>query len=163
MTPERFHAAAPLVPILCVGFLAQTLYTLLGPEIFYAKRTWLVPVVSAAGLITTLGAAALLAPAYGAAGIAWATSFGSIAATIAAVYFSLQTVRVPHDWLGLARAGSVCAVVFFGGYWFHDETPWRQALAGAAALALFPALLWASGDPGIREVASHARGLTQRA
>lgn len=163
MTPERFHAAAPLVPILCVGFLAQTLYTLLGPEIFYAKRTWLVPVVSAAGLITTLGAAALLAPGYGAAGIAWATSFGSIAATIAAVYFSSQTVRVPHDWLGLARAASVCAVVFFCGYWFHDEKPWIQVIAGAAALALFPALLWASGDPGIREVASHARALVQRA
>jgi hypothetical protein len=82
---------------------------------------------------------------------------------VTAVYFSLQTVRVPHDWIGLVRAASVCAVVFFGGHWFHDATPWRQVMAGTAALLLFPAVLWVSGDPGIREVASHARTLVGRA
>jgi hypothetical protein len=81
---------------------------------------------------------------------------------LAAVYFSLQTVSVPHDWLGLTRAAVVCAVAFFGGYWFRDAETWVQVAAGLVALALFPALLWISGDPGIREVAGHARTLTQR-
>jgi O-antigen/teichoic acid export membrane protein len=163
MTPERYHDAAPLVPILCVSFLAQTLYTLLGPEIFYAKRTWLVPVVSVAGLVATLATAAILAPSYGAAGIAWATSFGAIAAMLVAVYFSLQTVRVPHDWLGLGRAGLVCGFVYLVADLQLSGDVWRDAAIGALALAVFPIALWLVRDSSIRESYRFARAaLTEK-
>ncbi|MEX2114357.1 MAG: oligosaccharide flippase family protein [Pirellulales bacterium] len=162
MTPDRYHDAAPLVPILCMGFLAQTLHTLLGPDIFYAKRTWLVPIVTGSSLATTLVAAAMLAPSHGAVGIAWATSFGSIAGMITAVYFSLQTVSVPHDWWGLIRAGGATVVVFVGGYWAGGSLPWQQAAAGAAALVVFPILLWLARDRAIRETWQHGRALVTR-
>ncbi len=157
LTPEHYHPAIPLVPVLSASFLAQTLYMLLGPEIFYAKRTWLVPVVSAAGMVVTLGMSAALAPAYGALGIAWATTFGSIVATITAVYFSLQTVSIPHDWFGLARAACVAIVLFFCGYLTAGDTAWRQAATGTVALAAFPLLLWLVGDQAIRESFHFAR------
>ncbi len=162
MTPERYHEAAPLVPILCIGFLAQSLHTLLGPEIFYAKRTWLVPIVTGAGLVTTLGAAAALAPAYGAVGIAWATSVGAIAGMMAAVYFSLQTVRIPHDWWSLSRASGVAAMVFVGGYWAGGHSPWRQVASGTAALLVLPMLLWLARDPAIRELWEYGRAVVTR-
>jgi O-antigen/teichoic acid export membrane protein len=162
VTPEHYHPAIPLVPVLCAGFLAQTMYTLLGPEIFYAKRTWLVPVVSAAGMVVTLAMSAALAPAYGALGIAWATTFGSIAATIPAVYFSLQTVTIPHDWYGLARAACVAILLFFCGYLTAGETAWRQVATGTAASAAFPVLLWLVGDQAIRESFHFARSVISR-
>lgn len=47
MTPEQFHEAAPLVPILAREFLPRGLYYLFGTEIFYSKKTFLVPILSA--------------------------------------------------------------------------------------------------------------------
>ncbi len=157
LTPENYHPAVPLVPVLCAGFLAQTLYTLLGPEIYYSKRTWLVPIVSLAALATTLTTAAALAPSYGAMGVAWATTLGSVAATVVSVYFSLQTVNIPHDWWGLARSGAVAIVLFFCGYLAGGENVWQQVATGAATLVVFPVLLWLVGDPSIRESLHFAR------
>jgi O-antigen/teichoic acid export membrane protein len=157
MTPDRYHDAASLVPVLAIGFLAQTLYTLLGPEIFYSKRTWLVPIVSAAGLCTSLALATVLAPLFGAMGVAWATTAGLIAATLTATYFSLQTVRVPHEWAGLARSAVVAAIVFALATWANHGSTTLQWSVGVVALFVFPLALLAVGDRTAGEARQYFR------
>ncbi|MCB1055336.1 MAG: oligosaccharide flippase family protein [Acidobacteria bacterium] len=157
MTPLTYHGAAWLVPILTLAFLARVVYNLLGMEIFFSKRTFLVPMVSAASAVAVIVTAALTARPFGAAGVAWATVAGALTAAVLAAVAAAYTVRLPHDWWSLGRS-TVLAVGIAVVHRFlpGDGLGLRIALAGAALLA-FPALLWLTGDPTVREALTWLR------
>ena len=161
-TPDRLHASAPLVPILVVGFLSQMIYLLFAPEIYFSKRTHLVPIVSASSLIVTVGFTLLTVEWLGATGVAWAGSLGMTATAITAVTFSRRLVSLPHrgvDIFRLAACGALVAAVA----WPFAQGPIPQAIGVAvAATAAFPLLLWISGDPTIREAAAYIKQRLQR-
>jgi O-antigen/teichoic acid export membrane protein len=157
VTNERFHSAAPLLPILTIGFLAQTLYTLLGTEIFYSKKTWLVPVVSAGSIVTTLVVTIFTARRFGAYGVAWATSAGLIASALLGICFSVRLVRLPLDWKSIGRTTVVGAGLFIGVTVVPTEGVMVRTGVAVAAVTVFPFLLWLSSDPGVCEVISLLR------
>jgi len=156
LTPERFHAAAPLVPVLALGMLAQTVYTLFGSEIFYGKKTYLVPVVSLCGAAATVGITILTARRFGATGVAWATTAGLIATALAAGLLSRRLVRLPVRPASFLRIAAAGAAVYALGRLLPADT-WTGAGARLGCLAVFPALLWLSGDPTVREAAAFLR------
>lgn len=151
VTNERYHPAAQLLPILTLGFLGQTLYTLLGSEIFYSKKTWLVPFVSGASILATVAVTILTAKRFGAQGVAWATAGGLMASALVAICFSVRLVRLPLDWTSLGRTAVFGGALFIGARVVAGGNTWAQAGVGLCAVAIFPLLLWLSSDPTIRE------------
>lgn len=150
MTPPEYHGAAPLVPVLTLAFLARVVYNLLGMEIFFAKKTHMMPLVSLLAVSAIVGVTFLTVPAYGAIAAAWALVTGAITAMAVATFVSVRMVRLPHDWTSLARSTTLAVAVYAlflllpaGGL------PLRVVLA-LGALTLFPLLLWLSGDPTMR-------------
>lgn len=153
MTNERYHPAAPLLPILTIGFLGQTLYTLLGTEIFYSKKTWLVPFVSAASILATVVVTILTAKRFGAQGVAWATSGGLVAAAVVAIVFSVRLVRLPLDWKSLGRTAFVGAGLFTFAQMVPGQNVLLRTAIGVSAVVFLPLLLWLTSDPSIKAAA----------
>jgi O-antigen/teichoic acid export membrane protein len=76
--PERFHESIPLIPIIGIGFLGQMMYMLQVSDLFYSKRTFVVPLITGAGVVVNVAIAYLLVEQFGAIGIAWASSSGFV-------------------------------------------------------------------------------------
>ncbi|MDY7092268.1 MAG: oligosaccharide flippase family protein [Acidobacteriota bacterium] len=162
MTPASFHDAAPLLTILSFGFLGHTLYTLLGSEIYFKKKTWLIPAISAASLLATLGVTALTVEGFGAAGVAWATVAGYWASALVASTVASRLVHIPHHWLALGRSTLVGGGLLVLGLLYPAQDPWMQLLRCGGAFAVFATLLWITGDPTLREAANRLRQLRPR-
>ncbi len=160
MTPEQFHDAATLIPIMVIGFLAQTVYSAFGPELYFSKKTYLVPIVTASSAIVSIVITMLTVKTMGAAGVAWANSLGAVALTITAVIFSRRLVSIPHRLTDLLRLAG-CGIVVAGAAWLlagstgAGQSIVGQFAVGILAIVAFPALLWISGDPTVREATDY--------
>jgi O-antigen/teichoic acid export membrane protein len=154
MTPERYHAAAPLVRVLAVGLMGQAVYLLLTPEIFYQKKTWMITVVTFFGVAVNVGLALSLVDRYGLYGVAWSTALGQVASGILGGVLSYTLERRSSlKWSCIARTTLIAAAVGSLLFFFQNPTnPYLEFLRGAGLVALFLALSWVSGDPSLRQL-----------
>jgi O-antigen/teichoic acid export membrane protein len=142
MTPARFHIAADLVPILCIGFVGQTLYTFTCPEIFYSKRTYWIPLISGLTAFVTILVTVTTTREFGAQGVAAAMAAGSITAGITSAILSARMVRIPYPLMSMAGVG-LCALAFaIGGQLISLDAPVLQLIAATLALLLFGLCIW---------------------
>jgi O-antigen/teichoic acid export membrane protein len=155
LTPVEFHNAASLVPILVVGFLAQTVYFVFGPELYYSKKTYLVPIVTASSAIVSVVFTLATVKTMGAAGVAWANSLGTVAMMVTAVIFSRRLVSIPHQAKDLLRLAA-CGIAVAGIAWplAHGAIV-QQIVVAVLAAAAYPVLLWICGDPTVREATEY--------
>ena len=152
MTPHRFHAAAPLVPILALGFLAQMLYALMSPEMFYVKKRWLPPLVTGTNIATTVLLTFALVKPYGAHGVAWASVAGSMAGGLVCILLAARTAPIPHDWTSLFRAVGVSLTAFAGFTLLTPARPVASLAFGASIVAANALVLFLAGDPLMRRL-----------
>ena len=157
LTPEQFHTSAGIVPILCLGFLGQTVYSVFAPEIYYSKRTYLVPLVSGTSLIVTILITVLTVKEYGAFGIAWATSLGILSMAVTSILLSQRLVAIPHCRLDLLRIGACGAAVAAVAWMLPVHSIPEQLIVGSLEVLAFPLLLWVSGDPTVRGARDYLR------
>lgn len=150
LTPAEYHEAAPLVTILTFGFLGHMAYTLLASEIFFQKKTWLTPGVSAASLVTTVAITALTVDRFGASGVAWANAGALITAALVAGTLAVRMVRLPHDWWSLGRSTALGLPPLIAALFLPEMDTFQQLLLCGGVLLGFAALLWLTGDPSIR-------------
>jgi O-antigen/teichoic acid export membrane protein len=157
VTPKDFHPAAPILPILAIGFLGMMAYNLLGPEIFYRKRTWLLPVIVYASAAVDIAICVLTAETYGAVGVAWASTARLLITAVIAGVISCRLIRIPYAWFSMVRivvCGLLAAVPML---LLSSQNPWVSLAYGVAGAAAYLALLWIAGDPSIRDVAGFVR------
>ena len=152
MTPQRFHPAAPLVPILALGFLAQMLYALMSPEMFYLKKRWLPPLVTCANILTTILLTLALVSRYGAHGVAWASVVGTVAGSLVCIFLAARTAPIPHDWTSLVRALAVSSAAFAIFMLLTPKSPVAALASGAGVLAANALVLFLAGDPLMRRL-----------
>jgi O-antigen/teichoic acid export membrane protein len=157
LVPASYHPAAPLIPVLALNFVANTIYIVLGAENFYSKRVWLVSIAAGSGLAVMLLVAMFAAPAYGPLGIAWAQVAGTSVATAVAVWFALHTVRVPHDWYGLSRAAALALVAYVVVLLIPVANSWQEVATGTLGVLIFVIGLAALRDPTLTEVVQLSR------
>lgn len=86
--PDRFHESIPLIPIIGIGFLGQVMYMLQVSDLFYSKRTSVIPLITGAGMVVNITVAYFLVKQFGAIGVGWASTLGFI--TWALVSFILS-------------------------------------------------------------------------
>jgi O-antigen/teichoic acid export membrane protein len=65
LTPERFHGAGRVIPLLCVGYALQAVYLVWSRGTWYAMRTGWVPAITAVAAMANVGLNLLLVPRYG--------------------------------------------------------------------------------------------------
>ena len=152
LTPQRFHGAASLVPILALGFLGQLLYTLMSPEMFFRKSKWMPPLVTGSNLVTTLAMSVMLVGPYGAHGIAVASVAGAAVGGLVCGCLVAPTAPVPHEWPGLIRASAISGTSLVLAWLFSPDTPLDAIMTALVVLAANAAALTALGDPLMRRV-----------
>ena len=156
--PVDFDDAAELIPIMVIGFLAQTVYSVFAPEIYFTKKTYLVPIGTVVSVIVSIVFTVLTVKTMGAAGVAWANSLGLVALAVMAVILSRRLVSIPHQPQDLLRLVG-CGIAAAGGGWIvaHGTGAGQfivgQLAAGIVAIVTYPALLWFCADPTVREAA----------
>ncbi|MFT3837807.1 MAG: oligosaccharide flippase family protein [Myxococcaceae bacterium] len=151
LTPERFHAAAPLVPVVAAFQVVQIFYTLASPEIFYSQRTWLVPLISLANAAVTVGLTVLWVKPYGAAGVSWATTCGLLVSSGLAAATARRMVKVPYRWKRAAVMTVIASAAIAVSFKTAGMGAWSQAGVNAAISLGFVAILYLTKDPALFE------------
>lgn len=162
LMPISYHPAAPLIPVFAILFLGQVVNSLFCPEIYYSKKTWLVPIVVYSGCAVQLAVTALTARRFGPIGVAFALTAQAWVTSVILAVFARRMLKVPHQWFSLIRITLCGALVGSGAFWI----PYHHRLVGMAialaALAVFPLLLLITGDSSVREGYRLARRILAR-
>lgn len=162
LTPERFHSAATLVPILAIGFLGQVMYALVSPEMFYLKRRWLPPIVTTANIATTIALTLLLVRDFGAVGVAWASVAGTLTGSFVCALVARRKAPIPHDWSGLVRAPILAIASGVVLLSMAPSSPVIAVVTGVATVVANALILFLVGDPAMRRIASAIRARISR-
>ena len=160
--PAAYHGGVELLPILAVAFLGQAAYTVTGPEIYYSKKTWLVPVVVYSAAAADVTIALTMARQYGAKGVACGLAARMVVSAVLAAFFSMRLVKLPHEWLSyfrIAICGLLVVVLFIFG---PTHTTLGELTWATLAVFAYPVLLFFTGDPTIREAAALIRRVIGR-
>jgi O-antigen/teichoic acid export membrane protein len=140
MTPEEYHRAGMLLPVVALVACAQGLYFMLGTGIELTENTRALPLVGLGALLAvviTAVPAVLYAGAYGAAlstGLGWL-----VMATV--IYFASQRqFKIHYDW-GIVIGIAVAAGAGVAASALAQQAPlgWRLAVA-ALLTGAFPAV-----------------------
>jgi O-antigen/teichoic acid export membrane protein len=151
LLPSDYHPAARLLPIVVVGFLGMVIGCLFNPEIYYSKQTWWVPVAVYSSAAVDITISSLTVGRYGAAGVAWGTAARALVSSILLAIVSLRLVKIPHQWFSLLRITLCGAVAGSVPLWMSHKGGLAEFAIGALGVALFPILLWVTGDSSVRE------------
>ncbi len=163
MTPDSYHTAIPLVPILVVSFLGLVMYSMSSSEVYYSKQTWWIPLIAYGGAAVEVGITVLTVERHGAAGVAWAASARWLFWALAFGLLSRRFVKVPYPWFSLIRITLCGAAVYVASLLLPPIAGWREWFVGCGGLAAFAALLWITGDPSLREGVKLAAAIEEMA
>jgi O-antigen/teichoic acid export membrane protein len=154
MTPSNpaFRAAAPVIPIVALGYLCHGCFLLTSIGIAIEKKPRYYPVITFVAAAINIGGNFLLIPSLGMLGAAWATVAGYAVMAMLGFVISQRLYPLPLETGRLARAAAVAGLVFA----LAELTPQGLGVGSAwRTLALFgyPAGLLASGflEPAERE------------
>jgi O-antigen/teichoic acid export membrane protein len=133
--PE-FAPAADLVPILAVAFLAHAFYIAVVTVLFHARQTAVLPLVTGASALVSVGTSVALIGVVGVVGAAWSTLLAFVFMAAATYVVARRQDRVSVDWLRVGAAATV--TVLAATYALARDatiTPERFAIDAAASIA----------------------------
>jgi O-antigen/teichoic acid export membrane protein len=157
LTPESYHPAAPLVPILAVGFLGMVAYYSLVPEIFYSKKTWFLPFIVYGSAAMDITISALSAERFGAAGVASGSTARWLVSALIAGVVSHRLIEIRYPWFSMARIAICGLLACLPAAFISTNDIATQFAGGIACIAIYAALLWITRDPSIRDIAAFVR------
>jgi len=133
---QRYHAAAPIVPLVVMGYLFHGLFSLFDLSILHARRTASVFAVSLVAFAVNLALNIALIPRWGMYGASWATTlayaFEALGAFLLAQRFFSLPYRIPEILAALAIAA--------GTLWLTQMHSMQQMRGLPLALFTIPAL-----------------------
>lgn len=108
LTPEAFHSAARLVPVIVGAYIVQCYTSVVVFGIDVSTRTKFYTIASWAGAITSIALYVLLIPRFGGAGAAWATLFAFLVRHGMTYHYAQRLWPVHYAW----RAPLLGGVIF---------------------------------------------------
>lgn len=124
VTPERYHSASQIIPILSLGFLGQMLYLLTTSELFYNKRTARMVMISLPGTIINLSIVLLFVGDYNEYALAWGSSIGLLAMGAAGIVFYLKAIHINYlQFHKIAYGFCFAAILFLIIFYFENLNP----------------------------------------
>ena len=101
LTPEDFHEAYNIIPILVLGYLFRGIYNFTSAPIFLDKKTQLIPVVTLSTGAINVALNILLIPFWGIYAAAWVTTFSFFCAFLFSLWFSNREMPIAYEWMKL--------------------------------------------------------------
>ncbi|MBX7186647.1 MAG: oligosaccharide flippase family protein [Vicinamibacteria bacterium] len=111
----RYHAAAPVVPVIVLAFLFQGFFLLSSIGITIAKETRYYPLITAAAAALNVGLNLILIPVYGIMGSAWATVAGYALMAVLGARVSVRLYPLAVDWWRVSLNFAVALAAFVAG------------------------------------------------
>jgi O-antigen/teichoic acid export membrane protein len=116
LATARYHAAAPLVPIIVAGYFAFAMYVVLSTAIFYHRKTKYIPLISAGAAVVNISLNLLLVPRYGMWAAAWMTLVAYTIMAIAARMLSGRLFPGGFEDARIAKLVALFLAVFGANY-----------------------------------------------
>ena len=110
MTPEQYHAAYPLVPILLAAYIFRGLYCFGSYPLFFLKKTKYIPIITFTAGFANIGLNILFIPMIGVQAAAWTTLASFFVTFVLSVYFSSKFFSMQVEW---RQIGTIFAIMFF--------------------------------------------------
>ncbi|MFQ5767166.1 MAG: oligosaccharide flippase family protein [Acidobacteriota bacterium] len=142
MTPEAFHPAAGVIPLIVLAYGVHGSFIILEVGIDVHKRTALIPLFTGLAAMVNLGLNLLLIPSFGMYGAAWATlvSFMIVPAAYEAVNRRIYPVR--FQWTRIAMIVLMALVLFLLAHSLDTGHPLADLMLKGAILLGYPLALW---------------------
>lgn len=159
MTPPRYHAAVPLLPVLVLGQVVTAIYWMVSPAIGFTRKTWIYAAASFPALALNLVLNAALVPRYGAMGAAWTTVITAIVHFGLGAAMTQRFYRVPYEYGQMAKVVVLVAAIFGVSTAWHGVALWTTMAVKIALFALLPLCLWSWNFFEPTELRAAKRGL----
>jgi O-antigen/teichoic acid export membrane protein len=137
LTPEAYHGAAALVPLLVVGVTIQAAANFMSTALQIAKRISPFAVIALVGAIASVAANLAFIPPLGEQGAALASAGAQLALFVATWWFVRTAYPIPYERGRLARTTLVALVAGGAGVAVRAAAP--RGVADAASLLLLAA------------------------
>jgi len=137
LTPDPYHPAAALIPLLVLGFAIQACANFVSTALQIAKHMVPFPVITLVAAVVSVGANLLLIPVFGTQGAALASAIAQAALFAATWWFVRQAYPIPYERGRLARIAGVAVLVSVIGLSIRAAAP--APVADVLAVVLFAA------------------------
>ncbi|MDY7075435.1 MAG: oligosaccharide flippase family protein [Chloroflexota bacterium] len=144
LTPERYHATFPYVPLILFAYLLQGYYFLSVAPLFFYEKTRLLPLVTISAALLNVSLNLLLAPRLGVFAAVWATVI-SYAVTFVLIFVLGQRQRrvdYPMKRYGLVN-GIILVGVLLTTFVFPSQVSIQTFVIKLALLGLFALVAYA--------------------
>ncbi|MBK7864640.1 MAG: oligosaccharide flippase family protein [Archangiaceae bacterium] len=150
--PASYQQSARLVPWVALGSLAEFIYVLVSPEIFYAKKSWMPSIVSGTTAAVSLLTTFLLVDSLGPVGVALANVVALLASSIVGALMTRRLISLPVPWKAMSATAAV-GLLFAGASFFTLQlNPLARLAVNGALWVGFLGLLLLRRDPLVDEV-----------
>ncbi|MGD9722090.1 MAG: lipopolysaccharide biosynthesis protein [Pirellulales bacterium] len=143
LTNPSYEASAWLVPAAAVIPVSQGFYYMFGTGIELTDNTRPVPLISLAGLITTVACSLLLVPRLGAIGAAASTAAAWLAMAVTVYTFSQRRFAIPYDWTAIASLVVLALLAVGVGYSSLTLSAGPRLTVAVVVSILFPLIEFA--------------------
>ena len=145
LASDRYAEAERVVPLVAAASLLECAFYIPSKGLYLRQKTaWLLPLFLIPSAID-IGLNFVLVPMYGMMGAAWSMFFGYSLMIVMTIIVSQRVYPIPYEYGRIAKIG-VAALLVWGISLVLPDTGWAaRIVAKAAALALYPILLWAMG------------------
>lgn len=115
----RYHAADKIVPLIVVGYLFHSLFSLFHISIMQSKRTGYIFAASSVAFAANIVLNLIMIPRWGMYGAAWATTLAYGIEAVIAYFFAQRFFHLVYNPSEIFAAASVCA----GALWITQLPP----------------------------------------
>lgn len=129
-----FYEAEAIVPLILLAYMFEGAYLNFLPGIYFEKKTFYIPIITASGAAVNIVCNFILIPTYGMMGAAVATVVGYITMSVMTFFISRRLFPVPYEFNRLIRMALCIAVAFVVIYLFDQSLLF--SLAGIATFVV---------------------------
>ena len=153
MTPQAFHDAAMLVPLLALLRVCQGVYFMMGTGLELTDRTASYPLVSLAGLVTVVVSAFVLVGPLGVVGAGLANVLSVLAMTAMIYWLAQRRFGIAYDWPTIGCFALLATGCVLVGYAMQPTMLWVRLAVYLVISLAYPvvALLLLVRSPSERE------------
>jgi O-antigen/teichoic acid export membrane protein len=149
-TSPPFHGASPIVPIVVIGYLFNSLYIVPANFLFVSNRTAYLPIATMGAAVLNILLNLVLVPRYGIIAAAWTTLVAFLVTLIVTLVIASRVFPFPYEYRRIALILISTAIVVAGGLQTYVALP-IDLVVQSAWLVAFPLLLVLSGVMSNRE------------
>jgi O-antigen/teichoic acid export membrane protein len=143
-TPE-FHAAARVVPVILIAYIAQAWFSFHNYGLVAAGRTEYITLANWAAALIALGGYALLIPRWAEMGAAWATLLSFVASEWLLYALAQRVHRVAYQWTRVGRLSVIAGGVSTAALLLPRLPLVLSIAVHTIFLSIYAVLVWTSG------------------